>query len=266
MKKKVLFTCVLFLFAGILCSCGKSKTEYTIDEFADKWNTIIKRVTDETKYSTSSDIDDEIFQLKEKYSKKEGLTPGSELTISGRISAVTVLENGNIGFILQSADNSENLIDCISANQNLFFIDEGSNLKIKGTFLKNKEWSFTDCEVLSPQLTDPLFSPNLNSEYIGYASTYMGVIQWCHNIYEGYPFWVVHPDEFAYMKDIMKTYQYIAYLYDETSDTYLYCCFPEDVPLNEGNRIAVRGVLTPTGATSDCKNFIDCSSGYYIFE
>lgn len=267
MRKKALLICVSLFVISVFSSCGKSKTEYTIDEFTDKWNPIIKKVDDETKYSTSSDVGNEVFHLKEKYAKKEGLYPGKELTISGRIGMVTVIDSERIGFILQSADNpSEKFIDCVSNNPNLFFIDEGTNLKIKGTFLKSPDWSFSDCEVISPQLKKPDYVPNLNSEYVGYASTYMGEIKWCHNIHEDYPFWVIHPDEFAYMKDVMATYQYIAYIYDETNDSYIYCCFPEDVPLNEGNKIAVRGVLSPTGTTSDCKNFIDCSSGYYIFE
>lgn len=265
MKKKVLFTCVLFLFAGILCSCGKSKTEYTIDEFAEKWNPIVKKVNEETKYSTSADIDNEIFQLKEKYAKKEGLTPGSELTISGKISFITVLEDGTINFLLMSADDPmRNMIDCISDNKSLFFVDDNSNIKVKGMFLNNKNCTLSNCKIIAPQLETPDFKPNLDNNFTLTPKTYMGTVSWSQ-IIPPYS-WLFLGEGYENISDVMSSYKSFCCIRngDENSD-YIFCCFPDEIKFEEGTRLAVRGVLKPVGNDTDSAGFIEVVYGYYVF-
>lgn len=263
MRKKLLITCILILYTGILCSCGSSKTEYTIDEFAEKWNPIIQKVNDETKYSTSSDVNDEIFQLKEKYAKKEGLNPGSEITISGKISFITVLEDSSINFLLTSADDPvRNMVDCISDNQNLFFVEDNSNIKVKGMFLNNKNCTLSNCEIIAPQLETPDFKPNLDNNYTLTPKTYMGTVSWSQTT----PPLIFAVGGYENIENVMFSYKSFCCIRngDENSE-YIFCCFPNEIKFEEGTKLAVRGVLKPVGSDTNSAGFIEVTYGYYVF-
>ncbi|CUP40713.1 Uncharacterised protein [[Eubacterium] contortum] len=276
MRKQIVTVLILAILSIFLISCGKSKTEYDIEEFGAIYEKTEEMFEKESEYLTKDELNgDKGNELYKKCSQKTGLPFNKEITIRGKKEAAPIS-----GFYVKSSDGKYSVychVDSNEINKSLF-VDNGESIVVKGVFAK-KDVGY--CFISDPVIISP---ENINTDYKSNVSdTLDNIDDIVCSVVIGEIVDVQSLDEFNDLMDIMVGtvtyessdvyYENVITVSDGNDENGLISFTCNDDNLKIGDKISISGyvnslaeLLLADGTTETWWGFIDNVSNVYVFE
>lgn len=168
-RSKLIIILTLLALLGSISGCGKKNIEeYSYEDLSDKLITIRRDVDEETKYWTDEELSEKGFELTKKIAQKNGLNPGERIRLRGRLAGA-----GSSSLALVADDGTGSLILCEGRGEYIF-LEENQNVYVEGTIFANEENTFSDTNVISPQIKIPEYENNI--ELASQPNGYDGIV------------------------------------------------------------------------------------------